>query len=423
MKLTVSHLGRIEHAEIDLAPFTVFVGPNSTNKTWVTYSLFALLEGLRWEDQRLPGAFTTDPDVIDAVNTTVKRLRDRVLPNTSVVETISGATMLSHIRRPLVFDLGADGIRAAVGQAAPVADDARVSLSLDAASDPIGEIRLTLSGKELLVEFPAEDTGRTVLAPTALASQLLSYARARFPSVRCLPVERALLASLAPEILAQRMVLRRPLVDFAFMMAKAQARAGADGPLGSKLAPWLERTVGGRYERTARGVAFVPSGGTTTTIPLAASSSLVQSLAGIWAYLREIGDGDVLLIDEPEMNAHPAAQLAIVELLAILASSGVRIVVTTHSPYVLDHLGTLVEASRLSGDPRSKIVSKLRLGRDEALLQPEQLSVYRFDIDGTVHSIFDRESRTIDPSTFAEVGDAEANLFSEVLAAERTHGV
>ena len=171
----------------------------------------------------------------------------------------------------------------------------------------------------------------------------------------------------------------------------------------------------GRYERTARGVAFVPSGGTTTTIPLAASSSLVQSLAGIWAYLREIGDGDVLLIDEPEMNAHPAAQLAIVELLAILASSGVRIVVTTHSPYVLDHLGTLVEASRLSGDPRSKIVSKLRLGRDEALLQPEQLSVYRFDIDGTVHSIFDRESRTIDPSTFAEVGDAEANLFLSLI--------
>ena len=47
MKLTVSHLGRIGHAEIDLAPFTVFVGPNSTNKTWVTYSLFALLEGCR----------------------------------------------------------------------------------------------------------------------------------------------------------------------------------------------------------------------------------------------------------------------------------------------------------------------------------------------------------------------------------------
>ena len=77
MKLTVSHLGRIGHAEIDLAPFTVFVGPNSTNKTWVTYSLFALLEGCRGEDQWLNPAFTRDPAVIDAVNTTVKRLRDR----------------------------------------------------------------------------------------------------------------------------------------------------------------------------------------------------------------------------------------------------------------------------------------------------------------------------------------------------------
>jgi predicted ATPase len=154
-----------------------------------------------------------------------------------------------------------------------------------------------------------------------------------------------------------------------------------------------------------------------------AASSLVRALAGLDVYLRYWAQpGDLLVIDEPEMNAHPDAQLRITELLAYLVNKGVRVVLTTHSPYVLDHLGTLVEACRLEGDARTRIVRSLRLQSDEALLQPEQLAVYRFDLDGKVASVFDQETRVIDSSVFSDVGDAEANLFSEVLAAERRHG-
>ncbi|MBK6465346.1 MAG: hypothetical protein IPF92_30730 [Myxococcales bacterium] len=252
MKLTVTRLGRVDHAEIALAPLTVFVGPNNTNKTWVTYALFGLLEGLRWEDQRTPGAFDSAPALLDAMDTVVKRLQGKALPNSTLVELISSASF--QVARPLAFGLGAAGIRAAVGHNAPIADEARVALELAAdwfSVDPIGEMRLSLSREALLVEFPFEDTGNAVYAPAGLAEQVRAFAHARFPSVRCLPVERSLLASIAPEILSQRLPLRRPLVDFAFMMAKAQARAGeAEGTMGSKLAPFLERTVGGKYRRT-----------------------------------------------------------------------------------------------------------------------------------------------------------------------------
>ncbi len=140
-------------------------------------------------------------------------------------------------------------------------------------------------------------------------------------------------------------------------------------------------------------------------------------------YLRYwAGPGDLLIIDEPEMNAHPDAQLRITELVAYLVNKGIRVVLTTHSPYVVDHLGVLVEASRLQGQARTGIVERLRLKTDEVLLNPQQLAVYRFDADGTVASIFDRDSCSLDPSTFSDVGDAEANLFSDVLEAERDRG-
>ena len=94
--------------------------------------------------------------------------------------------------------------------------------------------------------------------------------------------------------------------------------------------------------------------GTGGELPIQGAASLVRALAGLDLYIRRFFEpGDLLVIDEPEMNAHPDAQLRITELLAHLVNKGVRVVLTTHSPYVLDHLGTLSEvlaAERHHGD-------------------------------------------------------------------------
>ena len=42
MDLILDKLGRIEHAEIEIRPLTVFVGENNTNKTWAAYCLYGL---------------------------------------------------------------------------------------------------------------------------------------------------------------------------------------------------------------------------------------------------------------------------------------------------------------------------------------------------------------------------------------------
>jgi predicted ATPase len=177
------------------------------------------------------------------------------------------------------------------------------------------------------------------------------------------------------------------------------------------------------YERRGSDVRLFFTMNDGQKLPMEASSSLVRALSGLDLYLRHWANrGDLVILDEPEMNAHPDAQLGIVELLAYLVNNGVRVVVTTQSPYMVDHLGTLVEASRLEGDARRSIVGKLRLKDEQALISPDKLAVYRFGLDGKVTSIFDEETRSIDPSIFSEVGAREANLFSEILAAERRRG-
>lgn len=42
MKIKISNLGAIEQAEINLKPLTIFVGANSTGKTWTAYTLASI---------------------------------------------------------------------------------------------------------------------------------------------------------------------------------------------------------------------------------------------------------------------------------------------------------------------------------------------------------------------------------------------
>ena len=53
MDLILDKLGRIEHAEIEIRPLTVFVGENNTNKTWAAYCLYGLARHLTFGVARL----------------------------------------------------------------------------------------------------------------------------------------------------------------------------------------------------------------------------------------------------------------------------------------------------------------------------------------------------------------------------------
>ena len=42
-KITVSHLGLIDQADIELADLTIICGENNTGKTYITYLIYCLL--------------------------------------------------------------------------------------------------------------------------------------------------------------------------------------------------------------------------------------------------------------------------------------------------------------------------------------------------------------------------------------------
>jgi hypothetical protein len=121
--------------------------------------------------------------------------------------------------------------------------------------------------------------------------------------------------------------------------------------------------------------------------------SIAQAMFGWEAPQRPL----FIHIEEPETHLHPAAQVAITKLLAYLCNKGFRLVITTHSLFVLYVVNNLVLAAQTLPDKNFENIpdSSFRLS-------PNQLSAYLF-CDGTAISICDPESGELDESKLSSV--------------------
>ena len=109
-------------------------------------------------------------------------------------------------------------------------------------------------------------------------------------------------------------------------------------------------------------------------LPLMNVSSMVSELAPVVLYLRHIVQpGDVLIIEEPESHLHPKMQVEFIRQLAAVVQSGIRVMLTTHSEWVLDELANLVH---LWGLPKTR--RKGVAGADFAL-NPNEVGVWLFE--------------------------------------------
>ena len=94
------------------------------------------------------------------------------------------------------------------------------------------------------------------------------------------------------------------------------------------------------------------------SLSLMHASSMVSELAPVVLYLRhKVGPGNVLIIEEPESHLHPGMQVKFTRQLAALVHAGIRVIVTTHSLWVLEELANIVRRSELTADAREKTVN------------------------------------------------------------------
>ena len=125
-------------------------------------------------------------------------------------------------------------------------------------------------------------------------------------------------------------------------------------------------------------IQYAPEG---LSIPISRASSMVNEVAPILIFLRNyVAKGDLIIIDEPEAHLHPAAQQQMAAALAFMVRSGLRVLITTHSHYMVEQLSNFVMVSGLDDPAERKRLLDIqrKLGEEDVFLLPDEVAVYDF---------------------------------------------
>lgn len=196
------------------------------------------------------------------------------------------------------------------------------------------------------------------------------------------------------------------LVEFGAMYGNAKThflRQCDSGKLASIL-PLIENVLRGNYVRKNEKDYLALSDGRRVDLLFASSGqqeflplaiTLAKSLFGGVRFDTVYHQGEVKYIEEPEAHLFPTSQHEIVKLMATVFNNAVqplRLVITTHSPYILTAFNNLIQA----GETREKLDKSrhpelFRIVPEDQILAPDAVCAYEVD-HGTATPIRSEET-------------------------------
>ena len=133
-------------------------------------------------------------------------------------------------------------------------------------------------------------------------------------------------------------------------------------------------------------------------IPIHLTASIVKTLSSLIFYLKHIATkNELIIIDEPELNLHPNNQVYLTRIFAKLIDKGFRVLISTHSDYIIRELNNLIMASS-----KNKGVSEtaLKLGyTNDMKLESNLIGAYLFNFKNK-----SSRSVTVSPIKITETG-------------------
>lgn len=406
LKIRVKNLGILKHAEFSLGDLTIICGGNNTGKTYATYALYGFLRN--WRDLIHFSVRDTQGDSL---------LTDGVL-KLALAPYVKGARQ-QLTRACRIYTNQLDSIFAAP-------DGTFRSSEFQVYSEPINlldrECEGTVSldrvpfftyckekGSEQLIVALSVERKRQKETDPFFATRAIRFALNEaifsdsFPNAFISSAERTGVAIFRKELnfarnrlleemgrsdkkINPRVLLSKayqsyaqPIednLDFARQfedVAKSESFLAKEHP--EVLGDFAD-IIGGDYDITQNNQLYYIPKGTRRRLNMLESSSAVRSLLDLSFYLRCVAQkGDLLIVDEPELNLHPANQRRIARLFARLVNLGVKVFITTHSDYIVKELNTLIMLNHDDKPHLKRVAEENGYQRDE-LIKATQVKVY-----------------------------------------------
>lgn len=120
------------------------------------------------------------------------------------------------------------------------------------------------------------------------------------------------------------------------------------------------------------------------------------------------------VIEEPESNLFPNAQKLVIEFISMIQNNENKMLLTTHSPYVLGTLNNLLYAYDIYNLDHSKMNEINKIIRKEFWLNNNNFTSYFLE-NGIVNDCFDYDGKCIKNEVIDEVSSIINNEFDKLL--------
>jgi len=114
-------------------------------------------------------------------------------------------------------------------------------------------------------------------------------------------------------------------------------------------------------------------------LDLHVTSSATIELLPLIVFLKHFAkiDNKFLVIEEPEAHLHPKAQIEMARFIVMLVNAGAKVMITTHSDYILSEINNLIKLSTIDEDRKAEYRKQYKIDRDISI-KSSQVSAYLF---------------------------------------------
>jgi len=405
MKIRVKNLGAMKQAEFELGNLTILCGCNNTGKTYATYALFGFLSF--WREllsitvpdknvSQLLAEGVTNVNIQDFLRDAPKILDKgckayvRQLP----IVFASAERMFTDTEFQVILDPAdirpIESFERRIG--ATKADLFTISKTRDSA-----ELTITLLVEKDKIRIPQESIKQAIgyaikdivfghLFPNpfiasaertgaAIFRKELNFARNRLLEQMSSMEKEINPFELLTKVYTDYALPVKTNVDFTRQLEDLAKRKSFISREHPSLLDDFSNIIGGEYTVTRHDELYFIPKGKRIRLTMDESSSAVRSLLDIGFYLRHVAQrGDLLMVDEPELNLHPENQRRVARLFARLVNVGVKVFITTHSDYIIKELNTLIMLNH--DKPNLRRMMEEEGYKSEELLSTDKVKVY-----------------------------------------------
>ena len=416
IQIAVENFGPIEKADVDIRPLTVFVGESNTGKTYLASLIYALqraFEGIPrvpwsyYNTSRFDPIYYSQPadlstqSVLEETQEALTKLkrteqlfkfsdlpqwvRDRLLSGSAHFEVLE-----DELKRCFDFASVSELARFTKGQSEAM----KVSFQVREENQTLWSFNLYNSESGTNVDKFINKDIVLNSEDREIFQKALDVKDQGIPARFLIPVSAKSYYLPAPRggIMETHGVILSSLVESATRVGLE--RSSGNATLSGMIADFLKQIINYEEGRVSsdemNGVAKIledevlrgeiivkrPAGGypefryrpqnSEQTLRMSHSSSMVSELAPFVLFLRSIVQlGDTVIIEEPEAHLHPAAQTKIALILARLVRVGVRVIITTHSDWLLEQIGNLVREGEVMKLGKNKTEPTVWLTKEE----------------------------------------------------------